>query len=412
MRYVANILLIIFIATQAFASHRVTPVVEAIRKFENTVVNIRTEKIVRQQFNPFFNDPFFDNFFGFNRAYKTQSLGSGFFVKKNGIIVTNYHVTKAANKIFVILNNGKQYNAEIVGSDKVLDLAVLKIKSDESFPVANLGDSNNLYLGETVIAMGNPFGLNSSVTTGVIGSTRRILKVDEGFSVFIQTDALINPGNSGGPLINLDSEVIGINTAIYREAQGIGFSIPVNVLKRVLSDFLKYGYIRKSYTGFQTGGTQDGLKITSIRADSPAEKTGLKKNDIIVQIEGIPVRSKKALKYILRSYPPETTIDIVVNRNKDQLKRSLKLEEFPENYGLEYLKKEFGLVFTGKTSLITVKSTSIPSYIKKGDALISVNNKEINRLSDLNNIVVNNLGGEIVMTLHRGNNTFKIKLEI
>ncbi|MEC9493316.1 trypsin-like peptidase domain-containing protein [Flexistipes sp.] len=412
MRYIVNILLIIFLSAQAFASHRITPVVEAIRKFENTVVNIRTEKIIRQQFNPFFNDPFFDNFFGFNRVYKTQSLGSGFFVRENGIIVTNYHVTKAANKIFVILNNGKQYSAEIIGSDKILDLAVLKINSDESFPVANLGDSSNLYLGETVIAMGNPFGLNSSVTTGVIGSTRRILKVDNGFSVFIQTDALINPGNSGGPLINLDGEVIGINTAIYREAQGIGFSIPVNVLKRVLPDFLKYGYIRKSYTGFQTSETQEGLKITDISADSPAEKSGLKKDDMILQIEGIPVRSKMALKYILRSYPPESTVDIVVSRNEEQLERSLILEEFPENYGLEYLKKEFGLTFNGKTSLITVKSTSIPSYIKKGDALISVNNKEINKLSDLNNIVVNNLGGEIIMTLHRNNSTFKIKLKI
>jgi len=412
MRYIVNILLIIFISTQAFASHRVTPVVEAIRKFEDTVVNIRTEKIIRQQFNSFFNDPFFDNFFGFNRAYKTQSLGSGFFVDKNGIIVTNYHVTKAANKIFVILNNGKQYSAEIIGSDKILDLAILKIKNDTTFPVANLGDSDNLYLGETVIAMGNPFGLNSSVTTGVIGSTRRILKVDDGFSVFIQTDAMINPGNSGGPLINLDGEVIGINTAIYREAQGIGFSIPINVLKRVLPDFLKYGLIRKSYTGFQTHGTQEGLKITNITTDSPAKIAGLKKDDMIVKIEGIPVRNKKALKYILRSYPPETTIEIVVNRNEEQLQRSLSLEEFPQNYGLEYLKKEFGLVFTDKTSLITVKITSIPSYIKRGDALISVNNKEINKLADLENIVVNNLGGEIIMTLHRGNNTFKIKLEI
>jgi len=412
MRYIVNILFVIFISTQVLASHRITPVVEAIRKFDDTVVNIRTEKIIRQQFNPFFNDPFFDNFFGFNRAYKTQSLGSGFFVKKNGIIVTNYHVTKAANKIFVILNNGNQYRADIIGSDNVLDLAILKIKNDKIFPVADLGDSDNLYLGETVIAMGNPFGLNSSVTTGVIGSTRRILKVDNGFSVFIQTDALINPGNSGGPLINLDGEVIGINTAIYREAQGIGFSIPVNVLKRVLPDFLEYGHIRKSYTGFQTVETQEGLKIAGISAGSPAEKTGLKKNDMIVQIEGIPIRSKKALEYVLRSYPPETTIDIVVNRNEEQLQHSLRLEEFPANYGLNYLKKEFGLVFTGKTSLITVKKTSIPSYIKKGDALISVNNKEINKLADLNNIVVNNLGGEIIMTLHRGNNTFKIKLEI
>lgn len=415
MRLTAKLLFIVIVLSffsESHASNRITPVVKAVKQFETTVVNIRTEKIVTRRYNPFFNDPFFDDFFGFNRSYKTHSLGSGFFVKESGIVVTNYHVIKAASEILVILENGEQYKANVIGKDKLLDLAILKTESQEEFPVAKLGNSDNLYLGETIIAMGNPFGLNSSVTTGVISSTNRILKINGGVGLFIQTDALINPGNSGGPLINLDGEVIGINTAIYKDAQGIGFSIPINILKRTLSEFLNYGKIRKSYTGFYTEETNDGLTISSIENDSPAAKAGFKKNDIITKINTIPANSKDALKYLIRTYPPGSEIKIDIIRNNRNIQKLLKLTTFPDNYGLTFLRRKYGLDFTDSTSLVTITKSSIPSYIKKDDILIAVNGEEINNIKDLDKKIVENIGGNVTFTLYRGNRTFQIKLSL
>jgi len=406
------IILFLSIFSQPHASNRITPVVTAIEKTEGSVVNIRTEKIVAQRYNPFFNDPFFNDFFGFNRTYKTRSLGSGFFVKKGGVVVTNYHVTEAASEILIILPNGKQYKADVIGKDKLLDIAILKIKSQEEFPVAKLGDSDNLYLGETIIAMGNPFGLNSSVTTGVISSTNRILKINNGLGFFIQTDALINPGNSGGPLINLDGEVIGINTAIYKNAQGIGFSIPINILKRTLNEFLNYGKIRKSYAGFYTEESKEGLKISGVEKGSPASKSGLKKNDIITKINGIPVVSQDAMKYLIRTYPPNSEIDIGIIRENENIQKMLKLTTFPDNYGLTFIKEKYGLAFTDVTSLITVTQSSIPSYIKKGDVLIAVNGKEINDIKELDKQLIDNIGENITFTLYRGSTTFQITLRL
>jgi serine protease Do len=408
MKKIILITIFIFSSSLLFAG-RVTPIVEAIRKVDKSVVNIRTEKTVRRNINPFFNDPFFDDFFGFDRVYKTQSLGSGFIYKENGIVITNYHVIEGATDISVIMSDGTQYKAKLLGSDKKLDIAVLKIISDKKFPFVKLGNSDDIILGESVIAIGNPYGLNNSVTTGVISNKLRVIKSGNSFSVYIQSDALINPGHSGGPLINVEGKVIGINSAIYKQAQGIGFSIPINILKRVEKFLESNRYIPKGNIGFNVKETRYGLLIKKIDTHSDAYKQGLRNNDKIFSVANIPVGTSVAFNDILYSYPPNTKIRIKI-KNNDFKTYKIKVGNFPKNYGLKILESKFGLKLVEKKDYISVVSTNIPAYIQKKDIIIAINNKEINSIGELNDILVNNMGSDIVVTVFRNNGLYQVQL--
>jgi S1-C subfamily serine protease len=222
------------------------------------VVNISAEQITEQRISPFgglSRDPFFDRFFEdfnvpeFRRRVKSTSLGSGFLVDAQGHILTNAHVVANASKIRITLVDKRSFPADLVASDPDSDLAVLRV-SATGLPQVAMGTSRDLMVGETVIALGNPFGLSNSVTTGVVSASRRSLRTGgREFRDFIQTDASINPGNSGGPLVNLDGEVIGVNTAIVQEAQGIGFAIPIDKARRILGDLLKFGRVTGAWVG-------------------------------------------------------------------------------------------------------------------------------------------------------------------
>ena len=236
------------------------------------------------------------------RTYTTQSLGSGVIIDPKGYVVTNAHVVEKASKIFVALpQENKELEAELIGKDSRIDLAVLKIERKGTYPYLEPARSDDLMLGESVIAIGNPLGLGHSITTGIISSTQRQIQVGEKYSsVFIQTDALINPGNSGGPLININGELIGINTAIARQAQGIGFSIPIDTAKRVLNDLIDYGRVRRVFFGivpaevsrsFTRLRGDGGVLIEELLADSPAERGGFLVADVILAIDGVPISS-------------------------------------------------------------------------------------------------------------------------
>ena len=242
------------------SSLREDAVVKAVRETSPAVVNISTEQIVERKassLSPFFNDPYFDKFFkdffepGYEKKYTQKSLGSGVIFEKRGYILTNWHVVGKASQIKVILINEEIFNAKLIGSSPELDLAVLKIDTQRDLPTIKIGDSDRLMIGEKVIAIGNPFGLSHTVTTGVISAQKRSLRVGENVYLdFIQTDASINPGNSGGPLLNIDGELIGINSAIYGEgAQGIGFAIPIIKAKRVVDDLITYGEVNPAWVG-------------------------------------------------------------------------------------------------------------------------------------------------------------------
>jgi serine protease Do len=296
------------LAAPAFAAdaERRTPVVVAVERASPAVVNISTEQTVVVQPDPFF-DQFFNDFFERPRGqrYTRTSLGSGVIVRPDGYVVTNAHVVARGAKIKVTLADEREFEAKIVGSDSDADLAVLKIAGD-GLPHITFGNSDDLMIGETVIAIGNPFGFSHSVTSGVVSAVGRSLRSDNrSYLDFIQTDASINPGNSGGPLLNIKGELIGINTAIYGKAQGIGFAIPANRARRSVDDLIRYGEIKRGYFGARVqdltpelagalGVPQNhGVVVREVEDRSPAASAGLRPGDLVLAIDGHDVKSRE-----------------------------------------------------------------------------------------------------------------------
>jgi serine protease Do len=292
---------------QTVSAPRRTPVVVVAHNVLPSVVNIQTEATIRRrETDPFF-DPF--GFFGGqDRVYSSQSLGSGFVWSADGILVTNNHVVEGASKITVNFQDGRQLPARLIGVDPDSDLAVLRVDARD-LTAAPIGTSADLLIGETVVAVGNPFGLSGSVTTGVVSAMGRSVpskEVGRTFTDFIQTDASINPGNSGGPLLNIEGRVIGINVAIYAQAQGIGFAIPVDRAKKVIEDILRYGQVHSAWIGAVTAtltpeeAKRLGLRVSKgaivarVFAGSPAQSSGLRPGDVITSIAGRPVDSRES----------------------------------------------------------------------------------------------------------------------
>src|SRR5205823_12274865 len=232
-------------------------VVQAVEKASPAVVNVSTEQVVERRASPFPfpQDPFFEEFFRDfvdprPRRFKTTSLGSGVIVAADGTIMTNVHVIERASRVRVTLNDQREFDATLVGADADADIAVLRVKAGGDLPHIPFGTSADLMIGETVIAIGNPFGLSHTVTTGVVSALNRSLNTDgRTYYDFIQTDASINPGNSGGPLLNIKGELVGINTAIYGKAQGIGFAIPISRAKRIVQELISHGAVEAPWVG-------------------------------------------------------------------------------------------------------------------------------------------------------------------
>lgn len=375
------------------AVERRTPVVAAVEKAGPAVVNIRTERVVRRGGNPFFgfSDPLFEQFFrelAPPRSYKTQSLGTGVIVDGQGLVLTNAHVIEKASKIFVALTTGgRELEAELVGMDHQLDLAVLRILGAGPFPALKPARSDDLLVGETVIAIGNPLGLGHSITTGVVSSTRRRMSSENNeFGLFIQTDALINPGNSGGPLININGELIGINTAILQQAQGIGFSIPIDTAKRVLDDLIEFGRVRPAFTGILPGEVGQafsnslgagGVLVHGVEPGSSAEKAGVRIADVLLTIDDDPIGSTDEYRSLLRTYTPGDSLRLGVLRGAEPLTLTLNLAEIPAGYAVDYAERVFGLRLADSRQGLRVQSVSTGSKaeeigIRSGDFVTEV----------------------------------------
>ena len=283
-------------------------VVEAVERASPAVVNISTSQTVVQRPMPF-PDPFFEEFFRdfFDprpRRSTRSSLGSGVLVRSDGTILTNEHVILRGGRIHVTLGDGREFDARLVGRDPDSDLAVLRIDTGGPLPHVALGGSDDLMIGETVIAIGNPFGLTHTVTTGVVSAVKRSLRTGgRTYTDFIQTDASINPGNSGGPLLNILGQLIGINTAIYGPAQGIGFAIPVDRARRVLGDLTSGrkpavpdpNQLAWTLLGLQLRETRGGLAVSKVRPGSAASRIGIQKGDVLLGLDGEAVDSLATL---------------------------------------------------------------------------------------------------------------------
>lgn len=304
-------------------------------KLKPTVVNISSTKTsppqhhMRRQPSPF-PDPFQDFFERFfdempRRPQRERSLGSGFIISDQGFIITNNHVIAGADEVKVRLSDGREFKAEIKGTDEKLDLALIRIDAKESLPVAELGDSSQIKVGEWVMAIGNPFGLAQTVTAGIVSATGRVIGSGP-YDDFIQTDASINPGNSGGPLFNAEGKVIGINTAIVAGGQGIGFAIPVNMAKEVLPQLEEKGKVTRGWLGvtmqpmsaelaksFGLDG-EKGALVADVVKDGPAAKAGLRSGDIILEFDGKKIVEMNELPRLVAASPVGKTVKLKVLR--------------------------------------------------------------------------------------------------
>lgn len=327
------------------------PIARIAKEASPAVVNIDTETMVTRSPSPFFNDPFFREFFGqeferFNRTVPMRGKGSGFIVDKQGHILTNNHVVEGADKITVTLMDGRHLDAELVGRDPTFDLAVIKV-DDKDLPSLALGDSDAAQVGEWVVAIGNPHGFEHSVTAGIIsGKNRTLQAADVNFQGFMQTDAAINPGNSGGPLIDLEGRVVGINTAIVPYAQGIGFAVPVNMAKQVMKDLIDHGEVKRGWLGvmlqtltpgfaetYKIPEDKGGAIVSDIVEGSPAEKAGFKRGDVVTAVDGDAVKNSQDVVLKIRSKLMGSEVKIDVYRDGKQRTLNVKLGEIPGREG-------------------------------------------------------------------------------
>jgi len=280
-------------ASEGPAYDRRTPVVKVYEQAHEAVVNIAGERLVSSSLWPGFEWPDIFDFGGPRYQKQVAVLGSGMVVHEDGYVITNAHVIKGSEKIKVVFNDGSEFEAKVVSGDESKDLAVLKIQVNKKLPFIHLGRSNDLMIGETVVAIGNPYGYANTVTSGVVSAVGRDIQVAEGFWLrgLIQTDAPINPGNSGGPLLNINGELIGINTAVRAEAENIGFAIPVDTLVDNLSHMLMPEKLRRVRLGLVVGGMKrtgqfSGLVVDSVSKASPADQQGISAGDLVLEIDG------------------------------------------------------------------------------------------------------------------------------
>jgi serine protease Do len=395
-------------------------------KVRSGVVNVQVVKKVknigfgfRQFGNPFGEKNPFGNFFGpFSEGnppggFEQRGVGSGFVMNREGYILTNNHVVEDADQIKVKLANGKEFEGKVVGRDPKTDLALIKINAPSDLQPLTLGNSDDLKVGSWVVAVGSPFGLEQTVTAGIVSAKGRVIGSGP-YDNFIQTDASINPGNSGGPLVNMKGEVVGINTAIIASGQGIGFAIPINMAKEIAPQLQEKGHVTRGWLGV---GIQEvtpelaksfGLKekkgalVAEVVSGSPAEKAGIEQGDVIVEFDGKEVTESKDLPRIVASTPVGKAVPIKLSRSGKFLDRQVKVGEMEEktevvkthstkkSLGITVqnvtpeiakglgLKKETGVVVTR----VEPGSPAADAGIQTGDVIHEVNRKQVKNVED------------------------------
>lgn len=427
-----------------------------------SVVNISTVHVVkgggqmmtpnfRGPFEDFFGEDFFEKFFGEEqRDFKRQSLGSGFVINKEGYILTNNHVIANATEIIVTFSEDKkEYKAKVVGSDEKLDIGLIKIEADHDLPVATLGDSDALNIGDWVMAIGNPFGLGGSVTAGIISQKGRVIGAGP-YDDFLQTDASINPGNSGGPLFNLSGEVVGINTAIIARGQGIGFAIPINIVKEILLQLREAGRVSRGWIGVTLQGLtpelaehfgiedDSGVLISAVTPGDPADKAGIKAGDILVEFNGKAIEEMGQLPRTVAITPKGTKVKVkllregkevvlfvTVGERTDERVAAVETEKGTETESLlgitvtaitPGLAQQLGLKEKDKGVAISSVDSSGPAAmagLRRGDIIREINRVPIKDMDDYRSATGGfKAGKNILMLIERGGGTFYLSIRI
>jgi len=424
---------------------------------KHPVVNISTTQVLKggpmhpfnapnSPFREFFGDDFFKHFFGDmpQGQMKTHALGSGFIIDDTGLILTNNHVVEKADEIKIKIENGKEFDAKVVGRDPKTDLALIRVKPDGDFPKpAILGDSNALRVGDWVMAVGNPFGLGQTVTAGIISAKGRIIGAGS-YDDFLQTDAAINPGNSGGPLFNMNGEVIGINTAIVAQGQGIGFAIPINLAKDILPQ-LKTGKVIRGWLGvmiqdltpelaksFGVSETK-GVIVSDVVKDGPAETAGLKQGDLITAFNGKNVENAHSLSFLVATTQPGTHVTIQIMRDGKTKDIKATLGTMPEEAGeapsshkenawgfnvqnlTPELARRFGWDENERGVVISEIQPGGPASdagLRGGDLIKEVNRQKVQNLRDYKQAIEKlKKDDSVLLLVKRGENTFYVVLK-
>lgn len=454
-RLVGYLMLVFVFADLSLAEIEMIPASfkEVADKVKESVVNISTVTVIKQG-SPFYNDPFFDDdflyrFFGIPQGtFKTRSLGTGVIISADGYILTNNHVIEKADEITVKLYNQKEYKAKIVGKDKETDLAIIKINSNGLKP-AKIGDSDKIEVGDWVMAIGSPFGLEQTVTQGIISAKGRIIGAGP-YDDFLQTDAAINPGNSGGPLINLNGEVIGINTAITSRSggyEGIGFAIPINMAKKVYGDILQKGKVVRGWLGVVIQDltpelakyfkVNEGVLVSQVFANSPAQKGGLQRGDVIIEFDGKRIKKYRELQAIVASTTVNKTVNVKIIRKGKETNLKIKIGERSSEAVLEPEKSEisrsennlgiivsditddiasqYGLSKGSGVVVLSVDSGSAAedAGIMRGDIIHEINGKQIKNINDFNEIVRTvQKNKQVVVLIERGNSMLYLAFNV
>jgi Do/DeqQ family serine protease len=433
--------------------NRETAVVKAVREVSPAVVNISSAYEIRKRRSPFSGfglNPFFEEFFSdffdprFERRQQHTSLGSGVIIDgKKGLILTNAHVIQKTGTIKVMLKDELEFDARIVGVDPDSDLAVLKIDSANRLPAITMGSSDDLMIGETVIAIGNPFGFSHTVTTGVISAVNRSIRAeDRVYHDFIQIDASINPGNSGGPLLNINGDLIGINTAIYAKAQGIGFAIPISKARKIISDLIQYGEVKQAWIGITVQNMDEklalylkvpgknGVIVKSVEAKSPAEKAGLRDSDIILSIGNKKITGVGDYKSVTKSLAAGETLQVTLWRSNQQKTIAVKTRLFPLELAGELAFKLLGIKVDEltkrirRTYRITAQEGVVISKLKKqsylarigaepGDVIRQIDDYAIQNNEDFNKAIVKfRRKTSLTLLLQRGGQGYYITVNL
>ncbi|MHC5113298.1 MAG: trypsin-like peptidase domain-containing protein [Planctomycetota bacterium] len=409
-RHATLAVLLLATATPALADQasdrrlRRTPIVDVYEEARDAVVSISATEIVsvrsRSPFNSFF-DEFFDMPQRRPRERRVHSVGSGFVIHPGGYVVTNAHVVARTTERKVVFDDDRVYDARIIAADASRDLAILKIDADESLPTLELGRSNDLMIGETVIAIGNPLGYQQTVTTGVVSATDRDIQIsrDLTFSGLIQTDASINPGNSGGPLLNAVGELIGVNCAIRGDAQNIGFAIPVDQLREVLPDLLDVERRNGIETGLAVDSVTDPPRVVGVRRGSPADEAGIRTGDVLLAINDQPVREGIDFDIALLTRRPDDALSLTLQRSGREVRTRLKLAARPAPDGKALARSRLGVsvrevTFEGRRRTTGLRIDRVEpggpadeAGVMDGDILLALGRRYVSSVEELGRLL-------------------------